>query len=231
MKVAPRISLVTHLYNLHAALHEQLRHWKSYPREVTDQVEFLIVDDHSDEPIQIDKGHLNIRLFRVTDEIDWNMAGCKNLAACVSLSEWLLFFDIDNMVTGEDLAKLVGALDNLSKTTMYRFRRLRDGVEVDSHVNTMLVSRWGFFKAGAIDEDFVGCYGYEDIHFHNMWNKYVGNQVLLTDVAFLQLGYSTTNLDRDLTRNYEMIYRKVITEGCKSSVGKLRFHWEEVVLS
>jgi hypothetical protein len=78
-----------------------------------------------------------------------------------------------------------------------------------------------------MDEDFSGHYGYDDVHFHNMWNTYVGNQVLITDIAFQQLSVRTEVLDRDLTHNYNLIKRKVVDEGVRGSVGKIRFRWEE----
>ncbi len=205
--------------------------WKSLPREITSQVEFLCVDDFSDVPLRIHKGHLNLRLFRVTDEIEWNMPGCKNLAVAMSRADWLLFFDVDNIADAKSLQSIVASLGNLQRSTMYRFRRVQDGQDVDSHINTMVISKWAFFKAGWMDEDFAGHYGYDDVHFHNMWNKHVGNQVLITDIAFQQLNIRTSNLDRDQSHNFELIRRKVMEEGVRSSVGKIRFNWEEVDLA
>lgn len=226
----PKLSVITHVYNEQATMDAHVSFWKSLPPDVLSQVEFLCVDDFSDQPLRIEKGPLNLRLFRVTDDIEWNMPGCKNLAVAMSRADWLLFFDIDNIVDGNGFRSIVGALGSMQRNTMYRFRRVQDGREVDSHINTMVLSKWGFYRAGWMDEDFAGHYGYDDVHFHNMWNKYVGNQVLITDIAFQQLNIRTESLNRDQTHNYNLIRRKVMDEGVRGSVGKIRFNWAEVEL-
>jgi hypothetical protein len=227
---APKLSVITHVYNEQATMDAHVKFWKSLPAEITSQVEFLCVDDFSDEPLKIDKGHLNLRLFRVTDDIEWNMPGCKNLAVSMSRADWLLFFDIDNLVDANGFRSIVGALGNLQQDTMYRFRRVQEGHDLNSHINTMVLSKNAFFKAGWMDEDFSGHYGFDDVHFHHMWAKCGGKQVLITDIAFEQLNIRTQNLNRDQSHNQALIQRKVLLEGVRGSVGKIRFSWEEVNL-
>jgi 2-polyprenyl-3-methyl-5-hydroxy-6-metoxy-1,4-benzoquinol methylase len=227
---APRISVITHVYNEQATMDAHVRLWKSLPREIVSQVEFLCVDDCSDVPLKIDKGHLNIRLFRVTDEIEWNMPGCKNLAVAMSRADWLMFFDVDNIINASGFQRIVASLGTLKQDTMYRFRRVQEGHDLDSHINTMVLSKNAFFKAGWMDEDFSGHYGFDDVHFHHMWAKCGGKQVLITDIAFEQLNIRTQNLNRDQSHNQALIQRKVLLEGVRGSVGKIRFSWEEVNL-
>lgn len=227
--MAAKLSIITHFYDSNDGIGNQIRHWKGFDPGLLEQIEFILIDDFSPGPPQIAKEHLNLRLFRVTDDIDWNMPGCRNLGAVQAQSDWCLFFDIDNIVDEKGLSLIVQSLPMLDRSTLYRFRRIHDGREVDSHINSFLISRWGFFKAGAYDEDFAGHYGFEDVHFHNMWRKHVGSQVLLTDIVFQQLHYRTSGLDRDLERNQALIKSKV-EAGCVGSVGKLRFAWLEVDL-
>jgi glycosyltransferase involved in cell wall biosynthesis len=136
----PKLSVVTHVYNEQATMDVHVNFWKTLPAEILSQVEFLCVDDCSDVPLTIQRGHLNLRLFRVIDEIDWNMPGCKNLAVAMSRADWLLFFDVDNLLDARGFSMIVGALGSLQRSTMYRFRRIQDGKEVDSHINTMVLS-------------------------------------------------------------------------------------------
>lgn len=226
----PKLTVITHVYNEQATMDAHVRLWKSLPHGILSQVEFLCVDDCSDAPLTVNKGHLNIRLFRVTDEIEWNMPGCKNLAVAMSRADWLMFFDIDNIVDTAGFQGILGSLDVLKRDTMYRFRRIQDGKDLDSHINTMVLSKDAFFKAGWMDEDFSGHYGFDDVHFHHMWAKAGGKQVLITDIAFQQLNIRTENLDRDQSHNQALIQRKVLVEGVRGSSGKIRFNWVEVDL-
>ncbi|MBV8604169.1 MAG: glycosyltransferase [Pelomonas sp.] len=223
----PLLSLVTHVYDQPAAVARHVQFWKSLPPELTQHLEFIVVDDFSDPPLAIERGALNLRLFRVTDDIDWNMPGCKNLGALMARADWLLFFDIDAMCDAMALVKLVANLPRLDAKTLYNFRRIENGVEVDPHINTLLLTKRGYFAAGGQDEDFSGHYGFEDVHFHHMWRHYVGPEVLFTDIAFEQLKVRTESLNRDQARNQALINHKILVQGHQGSVGKLRFRWVE----
>ena len=123
-------------------------------------------------------------------------------------------------------ARMVAAQPRLNRDTLYVFKRIHHGQEVDPHINTYLITRRGYFKAGGYDEDFAGHYGYEDVVFRNMWRKYVGSEVLLADIAFTQMGWRTNNLDRDTTRNHALAQYKAAL-GLPKPKGALRFEWAE----
>lgn len=225
------LTLITHVYNAQAGLDQQLALWRQLPDDLRQRLEFVVIDDFSDPPLTVDRDPglpaLNLRLLRVEDDIDWNMPGCRNLAAVQATSPWLLFFDIDNVLSPDDLAKVVQGLPRLKPTIRYVFRRTQDGQDVEPHLNSFLVSRWGFLRAGGYDEDFCGHYGYEDVLFRNMWRKYVGTEVLLTDVAFAQQGFKTAGLNRDFTRNQALLHT-LAAQGFPKPRGMLRFQWAEV---
>ncbi|MBV8380746.1 MAG: glycosyltransferase family 2 protein [Paucibacter sp.] len=223
----PLLSIVTHVYDQPAAVARHVAFWKSLPRELSQHIEFICVDDFSAEPLAIEREHLNLRLFRVIDDIDWNMPGCKNLGAFMARADWLLFFDIDAMCDAQALLKIVTNLSQLDGKTLYNFRRIENGVDVDPHINTLLMTKRGYFAAGGMDEDFSGHYGYEDVHFHHMWRHHVGGEVLFTDIAFEQLKVRTESLNRDTERNQALVNHKILVQGYQSSVGKLRFRWTE----
>ena len=132
------------------------------------------------------KAGVNLRLLRVNDDIDWNMPGCRNLAATLCETPWMLFFDVDNVCSEASLQKIVNNLPRLDASRLHVFRRTENGVDVEPHINSFLITRQGFFKAGGYDEDFSGHYGFEDVAFRMMWRKHVGGEVLLTDIAFEQ---------------------------------------------
>lgn len=221
------LTIITHVYNAQGPVDHQLALWKQYDPALLAQLEFLVIDDHSDTPLQVDKGPLNLRLVRVDDDIDWNMPGCRNLAATLAGTEWMLFFDVDNVASETAIAKIVDALPRLDKQRLHVFRRTEGGVDVEPHINSFLITRQGFWRAGGYDEDFSGHYGFEDVLFRMMWRKHVGTEVLLTDIAFEQMSFRTAGLDRDTTRNQALIQQRAAA-GMPKPRGMLRFGWHEV---
>ena len=177
------LTLITHVYNAQEGIDHHVALWKRYDPALLAKLEFIVIDDCSNPPLQVDRGPLNLRLLRVNDDIDWNMPGCRNLAVMQATSPWLLFFDVDNVTDELNIARMVAAQPRLNRDTLYVFKRIHHGQEVDPHINTYLITRRGYFKAGGYDEDFAGHYGYEDVVFRNMWRKYVGSEVLLADIA------------------------------------------------
>ena len=222
-----QLTLITHVYNAQGPIDRQIERWKRFSPDLLSQLQFLIIDDHSDEPLKIDPGPLDLRLLRVDDDIDWNMPGCRNLAAIQSRTEWMLYFDADNIGGETAIAKLVGALPRLDPLRLHVFRRVENGVDVEPHINTFLITRRGFFQAGGYDEDFCGHYGYEDVVFRTMWRKYVGSELMFTDIAFEQIGFRTAGLNRDTTHNQALAnFKQQI--GLPKPRALVRFAWNEV---
>lgn len=225
-----RLTLITHVYNAQAGVDHHLAQWRRYDPVLLAELELLVVDDHSDPPIVVDRRGLNLRLMRIDDDIDWNMPGCRNLAAMQARSDWLLFFDVDNITTEHNIRRMVHAAPGLDRSRLHVFARMHDGVAVEPHINSFLISRWGYFRAGGYDEDFAGHYGFEDVLFRNLWRQRVGNEVLLPDIVFEQMGWRTNNLDRDTRRNQALANYKAAL-GLPKPKGCLRFDWTEVDLA
>ncbi len=223
------LTLITHVYNAQQPVDRQLALWKQFSPALRARLKFLVIDDHSDTPLLLDKGDLDLRLVRVGDDIDWNMPGCRNLAATLAETPWMLFFDVDNVASEASLQKIVDALPRLDQRRLHVFRRTENGVDVEPHINSFLITRQGFFQAGGYDEDFSGHYGFEDVAFRMMWRKHVGTEVLLTDIAFEQIAFRTSGLDRDLHRNQALIAQRAAA-GLPKPKGMLRFAWEEVAV-
>ncbi len=223
----PVLSVITHVYNAQAGVDAQLDNWRLLPPQVRESVDLIVIDDHSEVPLTVNAAGLNVRLFRVLDDIDWNMPGCRNLGAMHAAAPWMLYFDVDNILPPVMAERMIQGLPTLDPFTLYVFRRIHDGVEVAPHINSFLITKRGFYRAGGYDEDFVGHYGFEDVLFRNMWRRYVGKEVMLSDIAFQQKGWRTNDLNRDLTRNQALIQYKAAT-GFQKPKGVVRFGWEEI---
>lgn len=225
MTSKPRLSFCTHFYNGAHVLQTQIEELKKLREEFRNQVELLMVDDYSDEPYELDVSGLSAKLYRVTTDIDWNMAGCKNLLMTEAQADWLLYFDNDNYVPANQIELLLTHLSHLEAGTVFYFRRLIDGEDVEAHINTFLVHKTALDTVGGFDEDFCGHYGYEDIHFINLLGKYGFERRLIPEIAFVQQNYRTSNLNREMGRNRELLQKK-INEGLQRSEKKLGFDWK-----
>ena len=219
-----RLSVITHVYNGQFAMLRQLHTWMQIPEVLRAQIEFIVVDDYSDEPLQLPECKINLTLLRIEDDIPWNQPGCRNLAAVIATAPWLLFFDADNVLAPFGFDLMLRGLDQIPKKCLYTFGRIEDGKIASSHVNTFLVQRDAFFAAGPYDEDFCGHYGYDDIMLRNLWKKSVGEERYIADIMFQQLSIATQSLDRDLQANRNLLIKK-INQGLPRPKGMTRFQW------
>ena len=223
-----QLALLTHVYNAATAVARQVDSWRVLPEDILAQIEILIADDYSDIPLSIEKGHLPIRLFRITTDIPWNMAGAKNLLRTQATAPWLLFFDVDNHLPPEQMALLTHALDRLDPANLYMFQRSMEGGLVDPHINTFLVHRSIVDSVGGFDEDFCGHYGYEDVYFHHLLMQRKIDKVLLNDICYIQaINAATLDLSRDMSRNGQLIQDKSV-QGLGTSASQIRFEWHEI---
>lgn len=231
----PKLSIITHYYNHPEQVEEQLAHWQKIPSILQEQLEFIVVDDNSEFQPNIRRGSLNLRHFRVLTDIPWNQAGARNLGTFHATGEWALYFDIDQKWELESVGLLLKNLENLSKQTMF-YLQIRELIDItvneplSHHPNTFLVHLPTFRVLGMYDEDFTGHYGYEDLYMPRVWESRGGKRSLINQPVFFDdMPFGTSNFDRDLTRNKQLMISKM-NAGCKNSPGILRFDWEESLL-
>ncbi|MBC7936034.1 MAG: glycosyltransferase family 2 protein [Rhizobacter sp.] len=143
-------------------LDKLLQRYGNYPRELTDKIQFILVDDCSPVEPVIPASHLNILLVRINENIPWNQGGARNLGVMLSKTAKLLLTDLDHSFSAGLLEKL---LHSSLPNHLYKFKRRREGVKVRSHPNTFFCSKAVFYKALGYDEDFSGHYGYDDVFY------------------------------------------------------------------
>jgi glycosyltransferase involved in cell wall biosynthesis len=229
----PKLSIISHYYNHPQMVQDQIAYWESLPDNFLSHVEFILVDDCSEETPIIPATKLNLKVFRVITDVPWNQGGARNLGAFNATGEWALYFDIDQKFYAEPMLSILATLDNLDKMTMYYFR-IKELIDITvnkslpNHPNTFLVNLEKFKQCGMYDEDFAGHYGYEDLYMPQVWIKHGGNRVLFNDPVFFEdMGFGTSSLNRDLSRNLALAQQKMAA-GTKNSPGILRFEWELV---
>jgi len=235
MPMMPKLSIISHFYNHPERVEGQVAYWAGIPDQIKPQIEFVLVDDCSEDVPTLPTNNLDLRLFRVISDIPWNQGGARNLGAVQACGEWGLFFDIDQKLDLATLPMLLANLDRLDPKAMYYLRikelvNVLNGENLSNHPNTFLVNMRTFRAHGMYDEDFCGHYGYEDLYMPRVWEKAGCKRAFLGEVDFFeQLDFGTTTLQRDLDRNLALAMTK-IADGCRNSPGMLRFRWEAVPL-
>jgi hypothetical protein len=242
--ILPKLSVITHFYNSHDRVAEQLDRWRQIDKAALRDIEFILIDDCSDSVPDFETHGLDVRLLRIDTDIAWNLAGARNLGALNARGEWALFFDIDQMLDVGAMGALLEALPKLDQKTLY-YMQVKEGLvntidnqKRDFHTGSFLVRMDDFRTIGLYDEDFSGHYGYEDVFLPCTWDSNGGKRTLLiTPCVFeRELGFTTPGLDRDLAHNRGVLDRKLAEllrpspqEACGQK-GVLRFDWHEVQL-
>lgn len=231
--VPKKLTIATHFYNNEGALQLQLDTWRSYPDYILEHLEFIVVDDHSDIPITFDHSitsTLSIRLFRVDSDIAWNQAGCRNLIFQHLRTPWALLYDVDHIISSNHLQILIAGLDSLNKQTMYRFKRKQNSQDVNTAVNCYLAGSEALKNSAGYDEDFCGYYGFEDVCFVHQWQKNGYQIVQFTNVVLNTSISRTRHLNRDLSRNEELLQAK-LSHSEELPGPSIRFSWHEALLT
>lgn len=167
-----RLSYVTHFYCEKSlrVVDEVFDAYRNLPSELTDQIEFIVVDDGS--PLQwTPPDGLNLRLVKIQDNIPWNLAAARNIGITLARSDAVFVTDIDHRVPEKTLRYLVHR--GVRRRHLVRFYRKREGTLLNPHASTFLLSRSRFLELHGYDEEFCGHYGYEETMFFR-WQRLNG---------------------------------------------------------
>jgi len=102
--------LVQTYYNEPEELQRCVDRWNQFSADL----HIILIDDGSQKYPAIDvikqnkiRENIKFSLYAVSEDIGFNSQGCRNLAAMVSDTDWLLFLDIDYTAQPGDIKKLV----------------------------------------------------------------------------------------------------------------------------
>jgi glycosyltransferase involved in cell wall biosynthesis len=165
------LSVIVTTYNQPQMLAIQEAAWSDYP----EGVEVIVVDDGGKVPAKAG----GCQLYRVTEDIPWHQDGARNLGAHVAEGEWLLFLDVDHVLTAEAARMALRSLRGLAKYCAYRpQRRLISGAyRLSPAPNIWLIRREDFWRIGAYDERLCGTYG-TDLEFRPRLKRHLQERSL-----------------------------------------------------
>lgn len=162
------LSIVLPYYRNPGMLLRHFEEWGTYPVDLLDQVEVVIVDDGSptdeaatavDLPREVALPPM--RIYRVLDDRPWHQHGARNLGAHQATGAWLYLGDMDHVIPAESLQAM---LRLCNYEAIYTFGRvdapdmrptMKNGV-LKPHPNTFLMPRSAFWRIGGYDEDLTG---------------------------------------------------------------------------
>lgn len=236
----PRLSCIMPLYFNQGDVchfHDLLMRYNDCPAAVRQYLQFVLVDDCSAEQITIPPQiNLNIKLYRILDDIPWNQSGAKNLGITMSPTSKILSTDVDHYIPPELLGTLLEIPTPCRQIFVFE-RETEYGEKIKSHKNTFFTSKSTFFESLGYDEQFCGNYGQDDNMFL-LLQQYMGVRVMPFDrqysVKYLEYGGKHHSLKRDGAVNRKLFetYREVLRSTkdpllCHSRLF-LNFKWQFV---
>ncbi len=239
------VTLFYGYYNQTDMLAKQVTLWRSYPKALLEKINIILIDDCSSSPAMdvlagCDISGLPLEVYRVGIDLYCNIGGTRNLSVKLAKTEWMLFLDMDLMISPTNLELIMKIPFMAGKADgelgeghrMYKFNRRRPDGSYKIHPAACLFQREVYWKVGGCDEDFVGNYGQTDVHFFHR-ARGVAEVVIVQDIVIEEdADGNTATIDRSkekLRPNLELLEHKK-AEG-NWSTDYVRFPWSKVYQS
>ena len=166
-------------------LKKQIEFWRNYPNGL----KYIVIDDGSPTKPAKDvlrNTDLDIELYRIEENIPWNIGGARNLLFTVCEDDWVLMMDIDHLMSLSGIDYIHSM--PLDENCHYRFARFRPKEDrwIKPHRDTILVRRDDYWKVGGFDEDISGYYGGKSMFFKQL--EKISNPVNLDNVYVIFVG-------------------------------------------
>jgi len=235
-----QLTYITHFYfdqKSPKTLIDLLDKYTEYDSELLDQIQFVIVDDCSPLQFDLPDYDLNITWLRITDDIQWNQGGARNLGAVYAKSDKILISDLDLEFPEYTLRKMV-EMRNPGRNFYKIYRKDKESGSIrNGHPNTFFMSRGRFMRLYGYDEEYSGGYGAEDYRFvkfqkyHGSWQHHLSKRYYCHKRTEIDRDEAYHSLKRDFGRNTTIDHRKrneLLCGGAESGHSRifLNFRWE-----
>ncbi len=223
----------------------QYEMWASYPDELKEKIEIIVVDDGSPGTAAADvprpDGLPELRIYRVKEDKPWHQNGATNLSAFVAQAQWLLLTDMDHMVNHRLLRYCI---EHDFKGRVFMFDRVDAPLMQPSldkkgrpkpHPNSYLITKKFYWEVGGHDEWYCGLYGTDRLLRNRIRQV---SEIKTIDVPIIRYGReviddaSTTTLPRKENRNPNFLDKALarkLREMDADKILTLQFEWEQVL--
>jgi hypothetical protein len=168
----------------------QWREIASYPAEIRDELEIIVVDDGSPtfpaKDVPRPQGLPQVAIYRITEDIRWNQDAARNIGAYEARAPWLLLTDIDHVVPASSLVTILEG--ERSEHSFYTLGRIKfyGGEARESHPNSYLMTKKLYWDIGGHDEDYAGVYGKDFLFRKRALRR--SNEVHLPEIVLARVG-------------------------------------------
>ena len=224
--------------------------WKSYPREIKDKLDIIIVDDCGTPSVKslltpsvTKRINFNLKVYEIEDDLKHNTPGALNLGVMVALTPWVLIMDSDCTFNAAAMQQIMEYKP--VEGTIYKFNRLR--ITDNDHWAknqrflpcTMLMHKNIFLDVNGFDEDFTGArsggYAYFDNYYDwkirkEGYNILVIREIIATEWMEDVVGPKIYRTDAELMINKKIMYGKQKTE-IPNNNNIMQFAWKRVYIS
>jgi len=219
--------------------------WASYPDNLKERIDVVLVDDGSPSEYAITVRRPDnlppLRIYRVIVDKPWHQHGARNLGAREAEGPWLFLTDMDHVLSAESLERL---LERRNENVVYMFARVdapdmtptrrHDGT-MKPHPNTFAMTKEIYWKIGGYDERFCGIYGTDSLFRSRA--AALAKFRHLDDVPIIRYSReiiadaSTRTLARKEGRSdaKRRLLAKIAAEGSVDKTETLKFPWERVL--
>tara|TARA_R110001592_G_scaffold43380_3_gene140616 strand:+ start:91 stop:789 length:699 start_codon:yes stop_codon:yes gene_type:complete len=229
-----KLTVVMTYYNQDKMLRKQIDNWNSYSKDLRDEVNFILVDDcsmkNSTEDFDFSSCEFDLNVYRVTDDVYFNVPGAVNLGADKTQTEWFIKQDMDTIIPEETMSKLLELIESAPDKSIYKFYRT-NGTSI-SNANKItpgqfMIRKDDFWSIGAWDEDFCEDYGMNDPAF--FWRASQDNYVVHEgyDLHVTIDSDGESDIERDCFVNSELLEQKKSGK-VDWSDDYIRFNWKQV---
>ena len=212
---------------------KHINYWNSFDKHTKRKYSFFIIDDCSKIPVnELLKDtyfkNLDISLYRVQEDLKYNIGGVRNLGAKECKTPWYVILDMDTLISPKMAKELVDlALNNKNKNLAFKFNR--KVIDNENHIKhnkihpaVCLIEKEIYWKIGGCDEDFVGNYGSTDPHF--WWrSKDIIEVIQKKDIFIEYIPEGECEMERDTSNNMKLLELKKKDNSWSKEI--IRFNW------
>lgn len=231
-----KLTIIHTYYNEKKLLETQLERWNCYNLPVS----IILIDDGSQKIPAIDvvekynlKENIDLSLYRVKDDIGFNSHGCRNLAARLANSEWLLYLDIDYTLQPSHLKRLIS--DPLDPNSWYELNAKFMG-QGDTYMalNQILIPRKIYLETGGYDESFVPFHHGDREFLHRLTKNYKKDNLdwlILTCRRGGRKAIITDDIKIPVYDDENMVFYTPMLDESKIQriTSKINFDWERIL--
>ncbi len=184
-----------------------LKVWGAWSDDIKDNVQIILIDDHGTPSVEemlsgITLYDYNFSVYRIQDDLKYNMPGALNLGMMVASTPWILTMDTDYSFQPDVMQRLLDFKPYQKE--VYAFFLERDPVDEQlakldrTHTNTFLLHKDTFTSLNGFDEDFSGkgSDGVQPYGFHD--NAFIYKLKGAGHVYVQQRGYIATEWKDDV---------------------------------